>query len=181
MICNSEWGQRSADLIFAVFEQKLNSSIKMSNQGFSVKSKGIVGFLFLVAILFVIFFIAKIIFKILLYASPFLLVGALIINYRTVLNYFKFLISLVRRNALAGIIGILLTLIGFPVVSLILFGKAFMDRRIRMLKREHHLREEGEYVNYEEVSRTRRDEGLDLQEFDRPEPKKADNQYKDLF
>ena len=153
----------------------------MTNQGFSVKGKGIFGFLIMVAILFVIFIIAKAIFKLLYIASPVLLIGALIINYRTVINYFKFLISLVRRNALAGIIAILLSVLLYPVVLLVLFGKAIMDRRIRMLKREHKLREEGEYVNYEEVSRHRPDESLDLRDFDRPEPKKPDNQYKDLF
>ena len=153
----------------------------MSNQGFSVRGKGIFGFLILVAILFVIFIIAKAIFKLLLIAAPFLLLGALILNYRTVINYFKFLLSLLRRNALAGIIAVILSIVGFPVLAFVLFGKAFMDRRIRMLKREHRLREEGEYVNYEEISPNRNDESLDLPEFDRPEPKKPDNQYKDLF
>ena len=93
----------------------------MSNQGFSVRGKGIFGFLILVAILFVIFIIAKAIFKLLLIASPFLLLGALILNYRTVINYFKFLLSLLRRNALAGIIAVILSIVGFPVLAFVDF------------------------------------------------------------
>lgn len=153
----------------------------MNNQGFSFRTKGIFGFLFLVALLFVVFFIFKIVFKILLWVAPVLFLATLVINYRTVVNYFKFIMSLFQRSVLVGLIASILSIVGFPVLSFILFGKAIMDRRIRDMKRDHQLREEGEYVGYEEVPRYRQDENLDLPDLDKPEQKKSDNKYKDLF
>ena len=132
----------------------------MKGQGFAVRTNGIFGFIFLVLVLVAIFFIAKGIFKLLALAAPVLIIGALIINYRTILNYFKFILSLLRRNPLGGIIAILLSIIGFPVLAFVLFGKAILDRKVRRLQREHRAQEEGEYVPYEEVIRDKRDADL---------------------
>src|SRR5687767_2604061 len=118
----------------------------MKGQRFAVRTNGIFGFIFLVLILVAIFFIAKGIFKLLALAAPVLIIGALIINYRTIINYFKFILSLLRRNPLGGIIAILLSIIGFPVLAFVLFGKAILDRKVRRLQREHRAKEEGEYV-----------------------------------
>jgi hypothetical protein len=135
----------------------------------------------MVLVLIGLFFIARGIFKLLALASPFLILGALIINYRTVLGYLKFMLSLIQRNALTGIIAILLSIIGFPILSGVLFGKAILDRKFRKLQREAQLEREGELVEYEEVIRPSEDKGLELPPMEKEQPPKKDNRYEDLF
>ncbi|HUR31782.1 MAG TPA: hypothetical protein VMZ69_10155 [Saprospiraceae bacterium] len=153
----------------------------MRGQGFSLKSKGIFGFIFMVLVLVALFFVAKGIFKLLALISPLLIIGALIINYRTIINYFRFILSLIHRSPLTGIIAILFSIIGFPILSGVLFGKAILDRKVRRLQQEHVAREQGEYVHYEEVKRNRPADELELPPFEKPEPQKKDNRYEDLF
>ena len=153
----------------------------MKGQGFSIRSNGIFGFIFMVMVLVALFFIAKGIFKLLALISPVLILGALIINYRTVINYFKFILSLIQRSPLTGIIAILLSIIGFPILSGVLFGKAILDRKVRKLRQAHQAREEGEYVPFEEVKRNKPSDDLELPPFEKPEPQKKDNRYEDLF
>lgn len=153
----------------------------MKGQGFAVRTNGIFGFIFMVLILVALFFIAKGIFKLLALISPVLIIGALIINYRTIINYFKFILSLLKRSALTGIIAILLSIVGFPILAGVLFGKAILDRKVRKLQQEHRAREEGEFVQYEEIIRDKRDEEMDLPPLEKPHPQKKDNRYEDLF
>ncbi len=153
----------------------------MKGQGFSIKGNGILGFIFLVLLLVGIYFIARGIFTVLSIVAPFLILGALIINYRTVINYLKFVLSLLQRSPLTGIIAILLSIVGFPVLSGVLFGKAILDRKVRRRQQELRARKEGEYVEYEEVIRKVPDEELELPPFEKPQPQKKDNRYEDLF
>lgn len=153
----------------------------MKGQGFSIKGNGIFGFIFLVLLLVGLFFLARGIFTILSWAAPVLIIGALIINYRTVINYFKFILSLLKRSALTGIIAILLSIIGFPILSGVLFGKAILDRKMRRLKQTYIEREEGEFVQHEEVIKRQPEEKLDLPPFEKPQPEKKVNRYEDLF
>jgi len=153
----------------------------MTTQGFSVRGNGIFGVIFMILLLVGLFFIAKGIFTILMWASPFLLAGALIVNYKTVLNYLKFLLSLFQRNILAGIIAIVLSVIGFPVLSGVLFGKALFDRKIRRLHQAHQNQVAGEFVEYEEVIKPQQKETLDLPPMEKSEAEKKDNKYEKLF
>lgn len=153
----------------------------MKGQGFSIKTNGIFGFVFLVLVLVALFFIAKGIFKILTLASPVLIVLALLINYRTILGYLKFILSLLQRNVLAGIIAIILSIIGFPILSGVLFGKAILDRKVRKLRQAHQQRQEGEFVEYEEVIRPEDEEKLHLRDIETEKPPRKDSRYEDLF
>ena len=153
----------------------------MNRQGFSVRANGIFGFIFLVLLLVALFFIAKGIFTVLAWISPALILGALVINFRTVLNYLKFILSLIQRNPLAGIIAIILSIIGFPILSGVLFGKAIFDRRVRRLQSAHEANQAGEYVDYEEVIKPSSNDHLDLPPIDQQQAEKKENRYKDLF
>ncbi|MDQ3017070.1 MAG: hypothetical protein M3R25_10195 [Bacteroidota bacterium] len=150
-------------------------------KGFSVKSNGIFGFVFLVLLLVGLFFIARGIFTLLSYAAPVLIVGALIINYKTVVNYLKFMLSLLKRNALTGIIAIILSVIGFPILAGILFGKSILDRKVRKLQEAHRTAKEGELVEYEEVIKKRPDDDFELRPLEKEAPPRKDNRYEDLF
>ena len=153
----------------------------MKGQGFSIRSGGIFGFVFLVLILVGLFFLARGIFTLLSYAAPVLIVGALIINYRTVVGFFRWLFGLFKRSILTGIIAVVLTIIGYPVVSGILFGKAILDRKVRKLQQAQQVQRQGEFVDYEEVIKPGREKPLDLPPIEKPTPTPKDNPYKDLF
>jgi len=155
----------------------------MATQGFNIKFNGIIGFIFLAIMFVALFFLAKGLFTVLSWISPVLIVGALIINYRTIINYFRFVLSLLQRNPLTGIIAIILSVIGFPILSGVLFGKAILDRKLKRLVQAHQKREQGELVDYEEVIPQKKEKPLDLPpiEIEPPAPKAKDNRYEDLF
>ena len=153
----------------------------MQRQGFTVRANGIFGFIFLMLILVGLFFIAKGAFRILTFAAPVFLLLALIINYRTILGYFKFILSLLQRSTLTGIIAILLSIIGFPVLSGILFGKAIVDRRIRKFRKLNEANESPEFSEYEEVIKPSHKEDLELPPIEKSQTEKKDNRYENLF
>lgn len=111
----------------------------------------IMGVLFLLVGLFALVWVAKSIFTILAWIAPLLLVATLIIDYRTVLNYGKWILNKLNENFLSGVVYSLLTVFGFPIVSFFLFSKALLSRKIRSI--EHSIQEEqqGQYAEYEIV------------------------------
>ncbi len=106
-------------------------------------------------ILFVValFYIAKGVFWLLAKAAPFLLIAAIILNYRVVWGYAIWLKDLLMRNPLMGIIAVVATIIGFPIVSGFLFLKSLSTKRERQ--------QQPKFVPYEEVE----DDFLDLSDF----------------
>jgi energy-coupling factor transporter transmembrane protein EcfT len=154
----------------------------MSQQTFSIRINGIIGFIFMVLIFVALFFVAKGIFTLLAWVAPVLIVLALLINYKTILNYLKFMWSLLKRNPLGGIIGILLSVVGFPILAGVLFGKSILDRKVKKLQQAYQAREQGEFVEFEEVIRPEQEKKLDLPPIEKePAPKKEDNRYENLF
>lgn len=155
----------------------------MTTQSFNIKFNGIIGFIFLVISFVALFFLAKGIFTVLSWIAPVLIVGALIINYRTIINYFRFMLSLLQRNPLTGIVAVILSVIGFPILSGVLFGKAILDRKVKKLVEAHHAKEQDEYVDYEEVIPQKKEQTLDLPPLEKEAtaPKAKDNRYEDLF
>ena len=153
----------------------------MKGQGFSLKTNGIFGFIFLILMMVALFFIVKGIFKILTIAAPVLIIGALIINYRTVVNYFRFILGLFKRSVLTGIIAVILSIVGFPVVAGILFGKAILDRKVNKLRQNIEAQRRGEFVEFEEVVPTKKEQPLDLPPIEKARPSQKGNQYEDLF
>jgi len=153
----------------------------MKGQIHSMRPTGIFGVIFVVLLLTGLFFLAKGIFTILLWLSPFFIIGAIVLNYKTVIGYLRFVLSVFQRNPLAGIIVTVLSIIGFPVLSGVLFAKAFFDRKIRRLQRVHEANEAAEYVPYEEVIKPESSDSLDLPPLEKEQAEKKDNRYDNLF
>ncbi len=151
------------------------------SQGFNIKFNGIIGFAFMVMIFVGLFFLAKGLFTVLSWVAPVLIAGALIINYKTVLNFIKYMWALLKRNPLGGILGIVLSVIGFPILSGFLFGKAILDRKVKSLSNAYQAREEGELVDFEEIIREENDSELSLPPIERAPRRRTDTEYKDLF
>ncbi len=138
----------------------------------------IASILMLVLVFVGLYFIAKGIFNLLAIAAPFLLIGALLLNYRVVINYGKWLLKMLQTNPLVGIGGVLLTVFGFPVIAGFLFGKAYLYRKVNSLQQAAEQAREGEFVEYEEIP----DEPLDLPRIEPLERKRSSsNEYDELF
>jgi hypothetical protein len=153
----------------------------MKNQGFGIRLNGIIGFLFMVGVLILLFFLAKGIFNLLQLVAPVLIILTLLINYRTVVNFLKYMLNLLRRNPLVGIVGVVLCVIGFPILSGVLFFKSIFDRKVRKLEKEYHKQKEGEFVEYEEVIRDNDEETIELPPLEKRGRDSATDPYKDLF
>ena len=153
----------------------------MATQGFNIRFNGIIGFAFMVLLFVGLFFIAKGVFTVLAWIAPVLIILALLINYRTVLNYLKFMLGLLQRNPVGGIIGILLSFFGFPILAGVLFGKSILDRKVKKLNEAYQAEKDGEFVEFEEIIKPERETKLDLPPMEKQAPVKKDNQYEDLF
>lgn len=106
--------------------------------------------LIFLAVVIGIFFAAQFIYKILLWASPVLLLLTFILDYRVPINFVKLLIAFTRQNLIAGIFFIVLSVIFFPVISLFLLFKAMFNKKVK--KFTDQVKQENEtYVPYEEV------------------------------
>ncbi len=134
--------------------------------------------IFMVFVVFILFFIARGIFTILAWLAPILFILTLIFRYKVVVQYGKMLVNLVKRNPIVGIIAIILTVVGFPIVAFALFAKAIMDRQIDKVQEQQREAVEGKLIDYEIIE----DETLDLPEIEPVKRKKRENnEYEDLF
>lgn len=138
--------------------------------------------LILIAVFVALWFVAKSIFTLLAWVAPILLIAALVINHKVVVSYGTFLWNLLKKNPMMGIVGVLLSFFLFPVVSLFLFGKAMLYRKVDTLKKEFEAKHgggtEGEYTEYEEIELPKEEKRIELPR--RPLQEKQ-NEYEELF
>jgi hypothetical protein len=118
-----------------------------------------------VVVLFILglFWALRMAFTLLYYLSPVLLIAALIIDYRVVLNYFKWLRDTFRRNAISGVIIGVLSAVGFPVLFAYFLTRALLNKQVKKAKAEYERKRDGDLVDYEELQtdfppRARREE-----------------------
>ena len=147
--------------------------------GFNFKLDGITAIIFLVLFLVGIYLLIQGIYNLLYYASPFLLIGALIFDYKSVLNYGKWIIKQLQSNPLLGIGIILINVLAFPFVCGFLFAKSLFKKKIRDITKDMETEKEGEFIEYEEV----KNETLELPPLKKKAPqKKVDTgDYEQLF
>lgn len=147
-------------------------------QGNMSKNPGqwLMGLLGLIAFFFVLFFLVKGVFTILSFVAPVLLILTAIINYRVITSYVSMLWSLFKKEWWLGILGAILTVVGFPFVSGFLFFKALLLRKVDSIQSEMEGRRNDEFIDYEDLSEEP-SEQLILKE---PEPK-ANNRYDEMF
>lgn len=123
----------------------------------------IISLIMLVVVFMLIFFVARGVFRLLTWMAPFLFIATLILDYKVILSYGKYLLRTLERNVIWGIVMTVLTVIGFPLVIAFLFGKALLFRRVKTVEKEMEEEKTGEYIPYEEVDEE--EEFLDLPEF----------------
>lgn len=161
-------------------------SAQTSGGGFNIIPALIFGVLFLVGM----FYLARFVFNILYYLSPVLLIITLFIDHKVVVNYGKWIMQMMGKNPLLGVALTLMTIVAFPVVSLFLFGKAMLKKKVKEMTSqfgEQMQTEEAEYTDYTEYEEvTPVDEPLvelpppPIRE--KPKQRRSGrNEYEDLF
>jgi hypothetical protein len=130
----------------------------------------IIGIVAMVLGLLFLLFLARFIFRILWYISPLILIGALIVDYKGVINFGKWIIALYKRDTILGVVSTILTIFGFPLVAGFLLGKGLFKKRAREIRQEQTRRREGEFVDFEELD----SKPLELPELEKRREKEGD-------
>jgi hypothetical protein len=139
----------------------------------------IIGLLIGILIMIGLFRLANFLFQILYYLSPVLLVATLIIDHKVVVNYVKWVVKLVKRNLLAGLAIILVSVLGFPVLTAFLLSKALFKKKVKSATEAWERETKGEFIEFEELD----SEPLELPKVKEkePQPRKKDTDYENLF
>ncbi|HHH50312.1 MAG TPA: hypothetical protein ENK52_04970 [Saprospiraceae bacterium] len=138
----------------------------------------IISILALVVAFVALYWIASSIFTLLSWTAPILLLVTAVIDYNIILNYGKWILHLLKTNTIMGIAAILLSFFGFPVISGFLFVKALLLRKVIKLKDDIRQKEEGEYVDYEELDSN---PTLELPQMKKERPKQSSTDYDGFF
>lgn len=81
-----------------------------------------------------------------------LLIAALVIDHRVVLNYFTGIKNLFASKPLFGLGAVALTVIFYPFVFLYFLGMALFRRKVKEVREEAEERQHGKWTDYEEIS-----------------------------
>lgn len=129
------------------------------------------GIIVVVLILFGLYYLVSGIFWLLYQIAPLLLIGALILNYRVVVNFVKYLWKTLGDNPLFGIVMIIFSIFAYPLVFAYLLAKAYTSRgRVEQTQPE--------FDEYEDLS----DDALDLEDLEksnREKIEKTDDYFKE--
>ena len=103
-----------------------------SNSPFSGLVGIVIGILFFIAM----FWFVQIVFRILWFLLPVILIATAIIDYTVITGYLSWIGKLFQRNAIAGIAMTVLTFIGAPVIGLVLLGRALFRKKVKEVQAE---------------------------------------------
>ncbi len=137
---------------------------------------GIIGLAVMLIIIYLLFKVVTGVISIMYFLGPILLIIALLLNYKVVLNYVKWLGQMIKKDTGRGLLYTGLSVVGYPFVSAWLFLKAFLQFRLKRNVNKQEKAKEKEFVEYEEI--TDEEDFLELPELEKP---KETNRYDDLF
>ncbi len=104
-----------------------------------------------VGLLIGVFFMARLVFRLLYFLGPVILIAALVLDHKVFLEYIGWLRKIFKRDTLMGVAAIVLSILGYPIVSAILLGRALMRRQVKTLQREQERRTQCELTDFEEL------------------------------
>ncbi len=147
-----------------------NNDIKIFGQSVNL----IIGIAVLVVFIVGLFWITNALLRLLYsWIAIFILIGAIVLDYKVVIEYIQWLFALVKKNTGAGIAAIIGSLIGYPFVFTYLLAKAYYRKKQKKTKSEERPKE-GEYIDFEEF----KSKSMDIPEV----RKETDNSdYDDVF
>lgn len=111
----------------------------------------IIGVAVIVIFLAGLFMLARFVFQMLAFLSPIMLIAALVIDYRVVTDYLKWIRNVFRRDKIAGVLIGVFSVFGFPVLSAFFLAKALLNKKVKKVKAQNERRRDGDLVEYEEL------------------------------
>jgi hypothetical protein len=111
----------------------------------------ILGILMMAVMLIGLFYLAKGVFWLLAKLAFFLLAAALVIHYRTVLDFGKWLFDQWRHQPIRALFITLLSALLYPVLFAYLFLRSIFDRKFAHIQDAAQKQFESEYVDFEEL------------------------------
>lgn len=125
--------------------------MQRQQQSSSSPFRSIMGIVFVILAIAVLYYVVTGILKILSFLTPVLFIATLIIDHKVVINYGKWIGGLLKNKLPYGIGAIILSVLGAPVLALYLFGKAMLKRQARKMKTNVEEQRRGKTTEYEEV------------------------------
>ncbi|MEM6722558.1 MAG: hypothetical protein AAF598_00895 [Bacteroidota bacterium] len=146
----------------------------------------VVGLVFFIAILIGFYYVTSLIWTVLKFLTPVMLIATAIIDYKVIVNYGKWIWKLGQKNLIAGVGAGLLSVIGIPVVSAILLSRALTGRKIKKMREQYEKQENPDFTDFEDLSENKKaDEEHEMRILELEEPtrkkQKDPNQYDNLF
>lgn len=137
------------------------------------------GIIILTLFFVALYFIAKGLFTVLSFIAPVLLILSLILDYTVVIDYGKFILNLLKNNLIVGILAVVLTILGFPIVSGFLFFRAIIRQKLKSAMKQQE--KKNAYAEYEVIEEGNEDEDfLELPDAEKTS-RSRDGDYDDLF
>lgn len=141
---------------------------------------GIIAFLFIAMMIWIAVSAVKGVFMILSWLALPLIVIALVLNYRVVLNYIGWIWQTIKRDPIKGALYGIGSVLGYPFVSAYLAFKAYTSKKFGSAPKAEG---KGDYIKYEEVEVE--EDFLELEDLDdmnqKQIEKRSNNDYDDLF
>ena len=105
----------------------------------------------LIGVFIGLYWVARGIFSLLSFLAPVMLIITAILNYRVITGYAQWLWDNLKKEPLMGLLYVLLTVVGFPIVSAYLLFKAIAQHRRKKMKEQFNSHREREisYTEYE--------------------------------
>lgn len=154
---------------------------KMAQQqgGFNISPvRTILGLGMAILVLMGLYYLAAFAFKVLLYATPVLLIATAVIDYSVITGFVGWLKRVYKANSTTGLILIVLSVLVIPFTSLFLFSRAMFRRKVKQMssRMEEQIQQQkrGEYADYEDMD----SEPLVLPNRTKEKPKQG-NEYTD--
>ena len=86
------------------------------------------GIIVMAIVLIGLFFLVGQLFKLLYFLAPILLILTLVLNYRVVIDYGKYVLKTLKENPLFGVVIVVLSFIAYPILFTYLLAKAYLSR-----------------------------------------------------
>lgn len=148
------------------------------NQGRGNTFNLMIGVFAVIAIVMVLWYLFKSLFSILTFIAPILLIITFFINRSVIIDYVTSMFGRIKNDTLIGIAQLVGTFLFFPFVSVFLFGKAMLYRKVDKIKAQMNEEKEGEFTEYEELDE---DDVLDLKDIEEVKKSSSSNDYDDMF
>jgi hypothetical protein len=93
------------------------------------------------------------------YLTPFLLLGAFILNQRTVIQWVKNLLNKFKKDPILGLLNLLIQLLILPFVSLWLLFLGYFQRKLSNYQKPTFQKQEDRFTPYEIIDEAVKKEG----------------------